>query len=245
MTQPHPPIILFDFDGVIITQTSLELAALKQLKNPFYNWKNIENMRLIDYARLIEQSDSKNKLEAFNHINGAYKKLIPSPIKRLLFFVQFRRDYPKLEKIYDKLRPNMEEVLELLKKNNLPMGIVSNTGGSRLEYFNKKFNLEKYFSVLFSRDDTTIRKPEPYPLILALTKIKQKFGYKKIKKNLVYYIGDLPTDILCANRAGVNSVALLSGHGLKTDLELQDPDFSIKDIKEILEIKDIKRIITS
>jgi len=57
----YPPIVLFDFDGVIITQKALEYTASFFLKKKFYNWQNTENMRLIDCARLFEESDSKNR----------------------------------------------------------------------------------------------------------------------------------------------------------------------------------------
>jgi len=50
----HPPILLFDFDGCVITQKSLEYAALVHLKKNFYNWRNIESLRLIDIARLFK-----------------------------------------------------------------------------------------------------------------------------------------------------------------------------------------------
>ncbi|KKK51440.1 hypothetical protein LCGC14_3114930, partial [marine sediment metagenome] len=57
------PIILFDFDGVIITQKSLEYTASIFRKKKFYRWKSIENLRLIDFARMFEEADSKNKLK--------------------------------------------------------------------------------------------------------------------------------------------------------------------------------------
>ncbi|MCK4237924.1 MAG: hypothetical protein KAX33_02300, partial [Candidatus Lokiarchaeota archaeon] len=72
---PHPPIVLFDFDGVVITHTSLELAALKQLKNKWYKWQNIEKMRLIDFARILEQSDSENKFKAYKNLFKNYRKI--------------------------------------------------------------------------------------------------------------------------------------------------------------------------
>ncbi len=243
VSQTHPPIILFDFDGVIITHTSLELAALKQLKNKWYNWKNTENMRLIDFARIFEQSDSKNKRKAFTGINRSYKNIIPNYFKRWFFFVRFRLDYPKLEKIYDTLKPNLEDTLKLFKENRFPMGIVSNTGKERLEYFSTKFELDNYFSVLFSRSDTEIRKPSPYPIILALKTIKEKFNLPKIDKSMVYYIGDLPSDIICANAAGINSVATISGHGLKEDLVAENPTLVINEIKDLLKVEKIKKFL--
>jgi len=239
----HPPIILFDFDGVIITHTSLELAALRQLKNKWYKWQNIENMRLIDFARLLEQSDSQNRLKAYQNLYKNYKNIIPNILKIIFFFFRFRFDYPKLEKIYETLKPGLKKVLKILNESNIPLGIISNTRKNRLFYFTEKFNLSQYFSVIMSRSDAPSRKPHPLPILLALKSIKKKFRFSKIDKKRVYYIGDLPTDIQCAKNAGVNSIAILSGHGLKDDLEKEKPTILIENNKELLDLKLIKKFL--
>ena len=231
----HPLIILFDFDGVIITQKALEYTALVHLKNKFYKWKNTEELRLIDYARLFEESDSKNRLVALKRINRVFKPFIPTIWKRNLFFIRFRRMYPKYEK-YEILKPNLEEVLIQLKKKGIILGIVSNTSIKRLNYFRKKLELDRFFSVFISRDDTPMRKPSPYPIITALIYIKRKFNYM-INRDKVYYVGDLPADIECAKNAGVKSIALLSGHGTRISLEKANPTYIVKDVKNIIEIE--------
>ena len=237
----HPPIVLFDFDGVIITQKSLEYTASKLIKKEFYKWKNIENMRLIDFARLFEESDSKNKLVAFKGINKVYKPFISSFWRRNLFFIKFRRMYPKLEK-FETLKPNLEEVLIQFKRNGFHLGIVSNTSKKRLNYFRKKLNLDKFFSVFISRDDSPFRKPNPYPIITALKELKKKINYSIDKEN-VYYVGDLPADIECAKNADIKSIALLSGHGTKEDLEKSNPTLLLLDIKDILETEHFKKFL--
>lgn len=240
---PHPPIVLFDFDGVVITHTSLELAALKQLKNKWYKWQNIEKMRLIDFARILEQSDSENKFKAYKNLFKNYRKIIPNPLKIIIFFIRFRLQYPKLEKIYETLKPNLENVLKILKENNIPTGIVSNTQKKRLAFFTEKFNLSQYFAVIMSRSDAPSRKPNPLPILLALKTIKNTYGFSKIEKSRVYFIGDLPTDIKCAKNAGINSIAILSGHGLKKDLERENPSIILENSQQLLEIEMIKKYL--
>ncbi len=237
----HPPILLFDFDGVIITQKSLEYTASKLIKNDFYEWKNIENMRLIDFARLFEEADSKNRLVALRRINKVYKPFIPSIWRRNLFFIKFKRIYPKLEK-FETIKPNLEQILIQLKKSGFQLGIVSNTSKKRLDYFRNKFNLDKYFSVFISRDDSPFRKPNPYPIIVALMKFKKIFN-NSIDKNNVYYIGDLPADIVCAKNANIRSIALLSGHGTIEGLKKSNPTYLLPDIKSILEIESFKKFL--
>jgi HAD superfamily hydrolase (TIGR01549 family) len=237
----HRPIVLFDFDGVIITQKSLEYAALIFLKKSFYNWKNTKNLRLIDFARMFEESDSKNRIKALFRITKIYRQYIPRLWKRILFFMKFRTTYPKYEK-YETIKTNFENVLIQFKEKEFILGIVSNTSGTRLKHFIDKFNLDKYFSVIISRDDTNYRKPNPYPVFAALKEIK---GFLKISinKNDVYYVGDLPQDIQCAKNAGINSIALLSGHGTKESLEESKPSFLLKDIKDILAIEPFKKFL--
>ncbi len=237
----HQPIVLFDFDGVIITQKSLEYTASVFLKKSFYNWRNTENLRLIDLARMFEEADSKNRVKALLRIVKDYKQYIPRLWKRVLFFMKFRNTYPKYEK-YETLKPNLENVLIKLKENKFILGIISNTRGNRLDHFIRKFNLHKYFSVFISRDDTPYRKPNPYPIYAALKEIKKDFKLL-IDNNDVYYVGDLPHDVQCAKNAEINSIALLSGHGTKESLEDSKPSFILKEIKDILEIEPFKKFL--
>jgi len=237
----HPPILLFDFDGVVITQKALEFTASVYLKKRFYNWRNTESLRLIDIARLFEEADSSNKLKAFFNVFRVYKNYIPSRWKRILFFIKFRRTYPKYEK-YETLKPNLEVIMRELKKCGIIFGIVSNTSTERLELFRKRLNLDDFFSVYISRDDTAVRKPHGYPVLVALIQIKQ-FLKVSINKNNVYLIGDLPTDIECALNAGVKSIALLSGHGTKTGLEKANPTIILREIKDILELDPFKKLL--
>ncbi|MHA2471909.1 MAG: HAD family hydrolase [Promethearchaeota archaeon] len=237
----HQPVVLFDFDGVIITQKSLEYTASIFLKKSFYDWKNTDNLRFIDLARMFEEADSKNKIKALLRIINVYKPYIPSLWKRIMFFLKFRRTFPKYEN-YETLKPNLESVLTKLKKKGFVLGIVSNTSGSRLDRFRKKLELDKYFSIYISRDDSPYRKPNPFPIYVALKEIKNSLNIS-INKELVYYIGDLPPDIQCAKNAEVNSIALLSGHGTQESLENSNPSFIIKDIKNILEIEPIKKFL--
>ena len=149
--------------------------------------------------------------------------------------------YPKYEK-YETLKPNLEEVLIKFKKSEFLLGIVSNTNKRRLDSFKQKLNLDKYFSVFVSRDDTLYRKPHPYPIITALKQFKKNFNYSIIKDK-VYYIGDLPADIECAKNAKIKSIALLSGHGTREGLEKSNPTIMLKNIKNILEIEEIKKFL--
>ncbi len=235
------PILLFDFDGVILTQKALEYTALIKLRLKFYRWQNIDDLRLIDLARIFEQSDSSNRIKALIRIYKNFKKYIPSKWRRVIFFIKFRRMYPKYEK-YETLKPNLKEILLKLKEHDVPLGVVSNTSKKRLNHFIDKFKLDDYFSVFISRDDTPYRKPDPYPVHLALNLIKKKHNIT-IDKTQVYLIGDLPSDIMSANNAKIKSIAILNGHGTKEDLENTKPTHVLEDISNLLELEPIKKFL--
>jgi len=238
---PHPPILLFDFDGVVLTQKALEFTALIYKRKKFYNWKRTQGLRLIDFARLFEESDSDNKFKAIVQAYRAYKPYIPNPLKRILFFIKFRRTYPKYEK-YETIKPNLIAILDLFNSINSPLGIVSNTKDSRLEFFRERLDLDNYFSAYISRNDTPFRKPHPYPIFKILAKIEQKYRFP-IDKDRVFFIGDLPTDIICANNAGINSIALLNGHGTENELKEVNPTYILRDISDIKEIEPFKKLL--
>ncbi len=240
----EPTIFLFDLDGVVLTQKALEYTALKQLRNKWYNWQNIKNLRLIDFARIFEEGDSKNRLKALIQVNLAYKSIIPNRCKRILFFIKFRRSYKKYEKIYERVNPQLKSILIELKNHGIISGIVSNTSRKRLSYYTLKFHLDEYISCFISRDDVPVRKPHPYPLIFALREIKHKFQIPKLNKKTIFYIGDLSSDIICAKAANVNSIALLSGHGTENQLRDSKPDYCIKEIRDILEIEPVKKLLS-
>ena len=108
--------------------------------------------------------------------------------------------------------------------------------------FKDMLNLEEYFSVFISRDDSEYRKPNPYPIFLALSKLQKK-NQVKIMKNQIYFVGDLPSDIQTAKNANINSIAVLSGHGRRKDLEKTEPTFILKNLSDLLDLDPIKKFL--
>lgn len=235
------PIFLFDFDGVVITQKALEYAGLMFKNDSFFQWKNIEKLRLIDFARLFEVSDSTNRIKAFMRIIKVYRPYIPRLWRRIIFFIKFRRFYPNYEK-YETLKPDLGEVLLKFKEKGFLLGIVSGTSRNRLNFYRYRLNLDKFFSLFISRQDYPYRKPDPISILTALKQFKKKFNLTIDKRN-IFYIGDLPHDIECAKNAGINSIAVLSGHGTIKSLEDSKPTYLISEIKNLLEIEDFKKFL--
>ena len=97
--------------------------------------------------------------------------------------------------------PGIKELLADLKAAGYVLGIVtSRTRESALRYMDM-FGITSYFSDLVTCDDTTVHKPNPEPILLAMSKLGAS-----AEESIM--IGDSPFDIKCANNAGVDSVTV-------------------------------------
>ncbi len=95
--------------------------------------------------------------------------------------------------------PGIKELLADLKAAGYVLGIVtSRTRESALRYMDM-FGITSYFSDLVTCDDTIVHKPNPEPILLAMSKLGAS-----AEESIM--IGDSPFDIKCANNAGVDSV---------------------------------------
>jgi phosphoglycolate phosphatase len=91
--------------------------------------------------------------------------------------------------------PGIYDILDLLKSQNIQLGLASNGLGKGYGYdILKTFDLEKYFDVTLFREDMPRSKPYPDPILTALNKmpIPPRAG------DVVWYIGDRRKDILAA-----------------------------------------------
>lgn len=91
-----------------------------------------------------------------------------------------------------------KEMLEVLKEQGCSLGIVSSRNYQEYQDYFTKFDLDHLFTTKVLEEDTLLHKPNAEPLL----------KYMKLtgaSKEECIYIGDMPSDINCANNAGVLS----------------------------------------
>jgi len=142
-----------------------------------------------------------------------------------------------------------KNILEKLKNAGLKLGIT--TGRSHYEalYALKQFGIAELFDAITTMDEVkkeerekkeSLRKPHPFSLI----RTAQALGAKKH----FLYVGDLPDDVLAANKAkatiSIASVAfpMMASNPFQATKELEavKPDFLIKTPAEIFRILGVK-----
>lgn len=101
------------------------------------------------------------------------------------------------------------ETLEKLSRNYY-LGIVTGRERFESEKSMKIHEFEKFFSadVIITREDTTVRKPDPSALLECRRRICRKYKLDEYAK--AAYAGDIPDDIMAARNAGFYSIGCLS-----------------------------------
>lgn len=129
------------------------------------------------------------------------KKGVPeSAVKKVLHKVNAILDEAEMKSLDDaKLMENALEVLEILKKRGLKVGVVTNGCRKYADKVTKLFSLEKYVDVLVARDDVPSPKPSPGHLLKALEILC-------VPADKAVFVGDHWIDAVCAKKAGVKFI---------------------------------------
>lgn len=89
-------------------------------------------------------------------------------------------------------------MLDQLKRQGYGLGIVTSRTREEYSRYFLPFHLESIFDHIICADDTKRHKPDPEP-------IYKYAELANVQTKDCLYVGDMPTDIECANRTGAAS----------------------------------------
>ena len=150
-------------------------------------------------------------------------------------FLSFRHPFRvfKIKKFYeerfksytrqDTMFPGVEEALEMLSQFRL--AIVTSRGREWTEASLREHKISPYFEVIVTADDVKKNKPDPGPILKAVVLLR-------VSPEDCLYVGDLPSDIRAGKRAGVKTVAVLTGLTSRERLKREKPDFMYENLQE-------------
>lgn len=125
--------------------------------------------------------------------------------------------------VYDSL----EEFLNSLHKNSIPVGIVTNSPRKYAETLLKTHNIK--FDILIAYHDCEPRKPHPAPMLKCAELLQ-------VSPEQILSIGDDPKDIQSSNRAGMTSVAVTWGITQRSNFISAQPDYIVDSASELFKI---------
>lgn len=240
MAKEHPPIIMFDLDGVLLHSRAHLLAAMEALTDNTNHWNRVvaSTTTGLEVLRLVESGARARNLPTIRAMMTNLVELIPSRLIRLIFLFRYSRRVNKLEWDYSRFFPGVEDTLRLLANKGIILGAATNSYGYRIKKWLELNNVSDIVQFYTSRDDrkTLGSKPSPRPLYGLLVKMKRHYNWGKINLNRVAFVGDNITDMIAAKGANVKSIGVKSGHAYPEELAMMKPDFILNDVNEIPKI---------
>ena len=124
---------------------------------------------------------------------------------------------------------NVIETLEYLHDRNIMISLLTTKNQDQADKIINHFGLRKYFSVIMGRRNGIPIKPAPDFLIRIC-----KETAVPLENTLM--VGDTELDIQCGKNAGAVTCAVTYGFRTKEALMVENPDFIVSDIQEIIKI---------
>lgn len=197
--------IIFDLDGTLIDTKEPILKTWQFTLRQYhyeYTMKDLEIVLGITTRKALEKLNIAADEEFEQHWMENYKRFS----EQAVFF------------------EGVKEMLQALKQKGRFLGIVTSRCKKEYEDYFSNFNLKEIFDLIVCADDTQRHKPNPDPL----------YKYVKLAKTELsscIYIGDMPTDIECANSAGIAS-GLITWN--QSGISCREADFVFRSPEDLL-----------
>lgn len=214
-------LIIFDFDGVIVTGSNEGYFACYH--------KALESVGV----KLDPEEERKRILEYWGKGHIAELELLlkekPHLVSNAVKIYEDLHDSPFFSERIKLISGTKEALFELSK--NYSLAIATGMRRHMLNMVLNKFKILNFFKVIESIDE--IEKAEdkkPSPVIL--NKITNKLS---ITKDNTIYVGDDENDILMAKNAGVTPIVVLTGNLSKNKVQ----EYGVSYVQDITKLKTI------
>ncbi len=125
------------------------------------------------------------------------------------------------------LYPGALETLEHFKTQS--MALVTNKPVAMTEKILARFGISKYFKSVVGGESTPKKKPDPEPVLKALSDLKAEASQ-------AIMIGDGPTDMEAGRKAGTQICAVTYGYRSREELKKLNPNYMIDHLNELKSI---------
>lgn len=185
--------MLFDLDGTLLDSAPDLVAAL--------NW-------LRESEGLAPLETAKMSRHVSRGANGILMAGMPTANDQqfALWKTRFLERYAEIGYRESRLYPGIPQVLEKLKENDMPWGIVTNKLAALTLPILKAAGLYEHIGCVVCGDTLPLSKPDPAPVLHACAQLK-------IDPEDTLFAGDDVRDVQAGARAGTRTAAVLYGYG--------------------------------
>ncbi len=206
--------ITFDLDGTLID-------SYKTI------FKSAE--RTLLHLGIQEQLNEKEFYKRIGHHFLDIFKELNIPVLDFEKFIQIYKEI-YFDFIDDsKMYPGLLDTLGFLKEKKIHISLLTTKGQDQADKIIDYFNLRNYFSLVMGRRDNIANKPSAEPLLIICRELK-------VMPNETLMVGDTELDIQCGKNAGAKTCGCSYGYRSSELLRLEDPDFIISNISDLLHL---------
>lgn len=226
-------LVIFDLDGTLIDS------------NGIHNQLDVEWIRTFDEDKsseeILKERDEVLKVKNTGDIYLNYSEYLKKKYKLKLSADEILNVRRKLSKQFlkeVKLKPKADEMIKYLKGNNIKLALATVSRKADLEiYINEneniknKCNLNECFDYIITKDDVTLKKPNPE----VYNKIIEKFGIKDLSKCIV--IEDSLSGVCAAKNANLKVIAIYDRYSDKDREGINElADYTVDSFEELMKI---------
>lgn len=192
-------IILFDLDGTLIDSTDAIVSTF------MYSFKEL------DYDFKGNEEDIKSFIGY--PLDIMYANLGIEENRVWDFVASYKNRYRKISTKKTTLLPDALEAVQLASKIARVSVVTTKTRLYTMPLL-EHFKMAEHFEIVTGRENVENPKPHPEPILVTL----EQMNYDKNIHN-VWMIGDTKLDLIAANDANIDSVAVLCGYGKEEELK--------------------------
>lgn len=209
----------FDLDGTLLDTAGDLLAALNYILEK-YNYNTVTLEQLLPHISYGSKSIITNILN---------REISDAELEQ--YKLEFIDAYHKIGHRHAEIFPGIEKVLELLNKNNIQWGIITNKTTSLAKPVVELFNFKQLqCKTVVCADTTAHAKPHPDPMLKACADIN-------IHPKDCVFIGDAQTDIIAGRAVGMQTIT--AGYGYvppELDLKTWQADHIVHSVAELYQL---------
>jgi pyrophosphatase PpaX len=207
-------LYLFDLDGTLIDSVALILSSFHHTREAHFGdvlpdeyYLETLGMPLRDSFRKMATADA--------------------PVEALVrTYIDFNlQKHDAMVTAY----PGVVATIHALAERGAALGVVTSKLGDTARRGLRVVGLDGVFEVIVSADDVTRGKPDPEPVLLALSRLGRS-------ANRTLFVGDSPHDVEAGNRAHVSTAAATWGPFSRHALEAAHPTYFVARPEDVLSL---------
>jgi beta-phosphoglucomutase-like phosphatase (HAD superfamily) len=208
--------VIFDVDGTLVDSNDLHIEAWREAFRCYgkeVSFEELHGQMGKGGDQLMPVFCSPDELEQFGaELESRRVEL-------------FKRDYlPRVRPF-----PRVRELFERIERDGRQIALASSAKEEELERHQKSLRVEDLLEVATSADDAERSKPHPDIFRAALA------GLRGVAPNEAIVVGDTPYDVEAAAKAGMRTIALLSGGFTAEALRAAGAAGVYRDVSELLD----------